>query len=99
MRSVHCKVAVGILIGFAVAGAQAHAQDPTPIVQPTVGRRVIICDQWQWIGNGATTWGCVMQPRAVALAGGQITDQVVASLQSQIEALKAEIEALKASRP
>ena len=93
MRSVHCKVAVGILIGFAVAGAQAHAQDPT------VGRRVIICDQWQWIGNGATTWGCLMQPRAVSLAGGQITDQVVASLQSQIEALKAEIEALKASRP
>lgn len=63
--------------------------------QPSVARRVLICDQWQWIGNGATTWGCLTVPRQGFVAGGQITDEVVKSLQDQINKLKAELRQLK----
>jgi hypothetical protein len=65
------------------------------IVQPSVSRRVIICDQWQWIGGSAITWGCLSTPRAAEIAGGQITDQVVASLQEQINQLNAKVKKLE----
>ena len=66
-----------------------------PVIQPSVGRTLLICDQWQWIGNGATTWGCLSMPRRVTVAGGQVTDDVVTSLQTQINELKDQIDALK----
>lgn len=84
---------VGVLVasGF----AQASLVDQAPVTQPSVNRTLVICDHWQWIGNGAVTWGCVSQPRRAGIAGGQVTDEVVLSLQNQINALRAEVEALK----
>ena len=64
------------------------------VTQPSVSRRVLICDKWQWIGESATTWGCLSTPRQVELAGGQITDQVILSLQDQISKLEAKLEKL-----
>lgn len=55
--------------------------------QPSVARRTIVCDGWQWIGNGATTWGCLFTPHEAFVAGGKATDDVVADLQRQIDAL------------
>jgi len=63
--------------------------------QPTVARQVLICDMWQWIGGSATTWGCLRTPRQVELAGGQVTDQVILSLQDQINKLEDRIEKLE----
>jgi hypothetical protein len=63
--------------------------------QPSVSARVLICDQWQWIGNNATTWGCLTVPRAALVAQGQKTDQVIASLQEQINKLEARIKKLE----
>lgn len=81
-----------------VAWAGVPSQEASPVTQPSVGRTLLICDQWQWIGNGATTWGCLSTPRRVTVAGGQVTDEVVTSLQNQINELKTQIEALKSSR-
>ncbi len=84
-------------VGSAQASFQALGDTP-PVIQPSVNRTLVICDQWQWIGNGAITWGCLSTPRRAGVAGGQATDEVVLSLQNQINALRAELEALKRIR-
>jgi hypothetical protein len=92
--------AFGVVLVFVstLTWAQAQSQEPGPITQPSVGRSVLICDQWQWIGNGAVTWGCLTLPRRVTVAGGVATDEVVTSLQNQINELKSQLEALKSGR-
>lgn len=70
-----------------VTAISVYAVEP-----PSVARRILVCDQWQWIGGGAITWGCLSQPREALVAGGQITDEVIASLQDQINALKTQLQ-------
>ena len=65
------------------------------IVQPSVARKIVVCDSWQWIGGDATTWGCLYTPRAAEVAAGQAADQVIASLQAQINALEARLKKLE----
>lgn len=94
---VGCALGLLVSLGSAQASPQALGDTP-PVVQPSVIRTLVICDQWQWIGNGAITWGCLVTPRRAGVAGGQTTDEVVLSLQSQINALRAELETLKRSQ-
>jgi hypothetical protein len=83
-----------ILIGLAtVFGLFAWGSDD--VGQPSVSRRVLICDTWQWIGGGAVTWGCLTTPRAIFLSDGKTTDEIVVSLQNQINQLKAQVESLR----
>ena len=101
MKNSSLGLALAMAFALAATAALASSQDAaplqesSPIVQPSVGRTVIICDQWQWIGNGAITWGCLSTPRRATVASGQVTDEVVASLQKQIDELKAQVQALK----
>lgn len=71
------------------------AESLPPMTQPRVARRVIVCDMWQWIGHGNTTWGCLHTPREVLLAEGQTSDAVIKSLQEQINQLEARLKKLE----
>ncbi|MCB0351644.1 MAG: hypothetical protein KDD38_10705 [Bdellovibrionales bacterium] len=77
------------LFAFSTARAELSPE------QPSVVRSTIVCDRWQWIGNGATTWGCLYTPREAFVAGGQATDEVVADLQKQINDLNERLKKLE----
>lgn len=91
-----------VVIIFAAKLSFAAAEASTVVVdgeeQPSVSRRMLVCDAWQWIGGTATTWGCLRTPREAFVAGGPVTDQVVASLQSQIRTLEERLRKLEESK-
>lgn len=76
------------------AGAYAVSVSES-IQQPSVRRSVIVCDRWQWVGGGATSYGCLYRPREATVAGGDVTDEVVSSLQKQINALEERVKKLE----
>lgn len=96
-RRYYFPTSISISIFVLSASFQAFAS--VTAVQPPVSRRMITCDGWQWIGGEATTWGCFHTPREVHVAGGEATDQVIASLQKQISDLEARIKIMENKNP
>lgn len=84
-------ISVLCLLGGLCLSSTATADN---ITQPLVSRRVIVCDKWQWIGSGAITWGCLTTPREAQVAGGTVTDEVITSLQNQINQLQSQLKKL-----
>ncbi|MFN8791892.1 MAG: hypothetical protein ACK5Y2_10610 [Bdellovibrionales bacterium] len=89
------KIVAFVLLGTLMMYSTSFAQPQVVGVQPSVSRRAIVCDSWQWIGNGAVTWGCMSTPRETSVAHGLTADQVIFSLQEQINQLEARIKALE----
>ncbi|MGZ3771845.1 MAG: hypothetical protein ACXVCP_19615 [Bdellovibrio sp.] len=88
-----------ILISIFILTSASQVLADYSVIQPSVSRRMIICDGWQWIGGQATTWGCLYIPREVHVAGGDDTDKVIASLQKQITDLEARLKKIEQQKP
>lgn len=93
------KFYVATLVTLFVLILTTHSQANDSGTPPSVSRRMIVCDGWQWIGHGATTWGCLYTPRETLVAGGPATDEVIVSLQKQIKDLEERLKKLESAKP
>lgn len=89
--SVLCILSAGEVMAFDSGAREAVLETKLA----PVSRRLLTCDQWQWIGNGAVTWGCLRTPREAIVAGGAATDEAIAHLLQRIEALEAKVRQLE----